>query len=1208
MLRKLQTLMASILFLPVVLLAFPGESTWTSNDNGYLLNDGNWSNEVPYDGFIAYFDNFYNNHIYLNPYAPYPGYTPTRFIYFNPACFYFVNSASAFKFSLGNNVVLTFTGYGSYGGIVGYNNNTNIVARNYHNYDGPYAQIVFDPGYYYGTSMGSSSLRAINDNGGLFDDDFQVAQIMLNNLYFEGPYGLTYAGDNASLTVINTNNSTITSYGYDTAQIFLGGNNFGFAEYPDLPSNISITAINSVHSLIEGGGPTAQLVFNAQNVYNRYPDSDLPFPYEGVLFSVGNNAKYTFINDASIINGLGLEEDATNDTAQIIVTTRSGGPNGGRLSMSASDNFSLTISNQNGASIKGSLYSNESDGSPDVGQLVIDASAEERRGASATFAFRDNGNVVIKNTGASSITGLDYNAGQLILDGDGGGAGLYCRNGNAVTITNDEGSTIEGGLNAIHAGQFIMDADGGIASFAMGDNNVINVYNDGIITMDGLGYPSDNFPSMAAQIIMDGSDSEYGGPFGAVEVVSLGSNSIITATNGPNGVITSASEMPAAQIIVNSALLFSEFDYYDGGCLTLQAINQYPGPGLGPVKGILFSGDSFAYSVNIALVNASLVVDTENPLVIGSLTGDATSVGELSQELIINILPGVIANFKGSIYDVTGVNSLLIDGFPNGTQILSGDSTYGGGTTVREGNLQVDGSIINNVLVNGGELSGTGTAGTTLLSVTSGLLKPGNSPGILTTGGDYNQTGGILGIDIAGQGNVPGTNNGELVVGDSGSATDNVDIVVNSEDGAFFIGGAYRIVHCGGTFTGNYNPVVTTIGTTLVPVVTYDNSNVYLDFRPSFLACALDENGQNVAEQLFSISMPDPEETLLLNAITTLDCPDIGIALDDLSGWQYAQLLLANELSTRQFVRRLFDPLRQFLARDLCCCWDCCYTPTVDAWFEAGGLQNNFRKKHFHDGEGRGSRHGLRNNGYQITGGAQVESDNTWVAGAALTYEHTTTKFHHHSDANTKTVIGGLYGAYRMNECYLLGDLVFGGSESKVHRQFFVNDLFFDQHGKPEALQGILYVEGGMNFRCNSFLLQPFLGLEGGYYDYKHIRERDFDIAALEFKSRSYGTFDTRLGVHLVFDNTACSGLFVGVDLAWQHRWNQRNDFLQVEFIDFGGPFHVHGASIKDDSFDAAVNIEQKICNNWSIYATAFWQQWSNSYAYDILGGISFNW
>jgi autotransporter-associated beta strand protein len=89
----------------------------------------------------------------------------------------------------------------------------------------------------------------------------------------------------------------------------------------------------------------------------------------------------------------------------------------------------------------------------------------------------------------------------------------------------------------------------------------------------------------------------------------------------------------------------------------------------------------------------------------------------------------VLRNTGGS---TTGSLSIVKTG--GGTQILGGNMTYTGVTSINQGTLAVTGSLLNSgtVLVNdGGSLSGSGSVGAVTLASGS-FLKPGNSPGTLT--------------------------------------------------------------------------------------------------------------------------------------------------------------------------------------------------------------------------------------------------------------------------------------------------------------------------------------------------------------------------------------------------------------------------------------------------------------------------------------------
>lgn len=115
----------------------------------------------------------------------------------------------------------------------------------------------------------------------------------------------------------------------------------------------------------------------------------------------------------------------------------------------------------------------------------------------------------------------------------------------------------------------------------------------------------------------------------------------------------------------------------------------------------------------------------------------------------------VLRNTGGS-----AIGSLSIVKTGGGTQILGGNMTYTGVTSINEGTLAVTGSLKNSgtVLVNnGGSLSGSGSVGAVTLASGS-ILRPGNSPGTLTADSSIWQGGSTYSWEIDNATGLAGTN------------------------------------------------------------------------------------------------------------------------------------------------------------------------------------------------------------------------------------------------------------------------------------------------------------------------------------------------------------------------------------------------------------------------------------------------------------------
>jgi uncharacterized protein with beta-barrel porin domain len=80
-------------------------------------------------------------------------------------------------------------------------------------------------------------------------------------------------------------------------------------------------------------------------------------------------------------------------------------------------------------------------------------------------------------------------------------------------------------------------------------------------------------------------------------------------------------------------------------------------------------------------------------------------------------------------------------------------NTFTGPATVSQGQLILNGSLAGNVTVGtGGIVGGSGTIGGSL-TANGGIVSPGNSPGILTVGGNYTEAG-TVDLELAGTGGV----------------------------------------------------------------------------------------------------------------------------------------------------------------------------------------------------------------------------------------------------------------------------------------------------------------------------------------------------------------------------------------------------------------------------------------------------------------------
>lgn len=141
--------------------------------------------------------------------------------------------------------------------------------------------------------------------------------------------------------------------------------------------------------------------------------------------------------------------------------------------------------------------------------------------------------------------------------------------------------------------------------------------------------------------------------------------------------------------------------------------------------------------------------------------GSSNTVATSNSELTIDVVSS-LGFFVGTIEDNI---DLIKTGA--GTQVLFGDNTYTGTTTVNEGRLQVDGthSTGGDYFINsGGILGGLGTITSDVIIASGGVLAPGASAGMLTVNSADFQSGSSLEIELGGT--IVGTDYDQLSAAD----------------------------------------------------------------------------------------------------------------------------------------------------------------------------------------------------------------------------------------------------------------------------------------------------------------------------------------------------------------------------------------------------------------------------------------------------------
>lgn len=584
----------------------------------------------------------------------------------------------------------------------------------------------------------------------------------------------------------------------------------------------------------------------------------------------------------------------------------------------------------------------------------------------------------------------------------------------------------------------------------------------------------------------------------------------------------------------------------------------------------------------------------------GALEGDTNTLrGDIENNAVVKFNQVGSGSFKGQF---TGSGDTIKAG--QGTLSMASDnSNFKGNVYVQQGKLALNNRLGGNVIVQtAGIISGTGEVLGDLHVKKGGTVSPGNSIGTLNVKGNYAQQESTYHVQLNGAGQSSLIN----VEGVARLAEAAV-VSVSSVDGTYNTKQNYQILHADGGVQGEFAGIVVLDSPRMIPSLTYDANNVYLDFIKTLNTVATSPEQTAVAEVLEQ--KPVAAVVPIINSIFNLADPDAQLVLDQLSAQQYTNVLLSAELANQQFIRRLYDPLRSIVTALPSCCYngcncydecDCCERSVYESWIEAGAARSFFRRN--------GNIQGFKTKGYEITGGHQVRLDRCWTVGSAASYAHDIVHYNIGGRGKTNTFFGALYGLYRPVNYYVLGDFACGYSNQKIKRFIDIGSLSYSTRGRPKVFTSTLYAEAGKDFccTCHSLLVQPFVGMDLSYYRRSRIHEHGISPVNMDVAKKSYATLHSRLGVHLTTHGLRC--FVISLDLAWQYRIIGQGNTIRERFNDFGSCFAVKGLQVRRNSFDGALNITIPLRSQCEVFAELSGQKWHRATVYSALAGIKITW
>lgn len=391
---------------------------------------------------------------------------------------------------------------------------------------------------------------------------------------------------------------------------------------------------------------------------------------------------------------------------------------------------------------------------------------------------------------------------------------------------------------------------------------------------------------------------------------------------------------------------------------------------------------------------------------------------------------------------------------------------------------------------------------------------------------------------------------------------------------------------------------------------------------PPYSAVAVTSNQLLVAEQLDSFPPPYTKESdiVFFNRLNTLDEANTQRVLEQMSGQQYTSLFMSAEITNRQFLRRLYDPLRPLVSNPCSYTdevYEMCSADGVDAWVE-GSVSRSFLN-------GNKNAKGFKMSGYDVTGGAHKRLTSTWTLGAALFYTINHINYNVGGSSKSNTLLGGVYTLYRPAHYYFLSDVTFGYFTNDMHRRVTLakptknnekKPVPADQldpgldliaKSRPSVSQAAFYGELGVDWNCSCVLIQPFVGFEANHFKRNCKYDHSYPTIRLIYNGKQATNAYSRLGVHLTAPEN-CYDITMAFDLAWQYRLTSSHNSLTVRFAEFGVPFNITGVPDERNSMSMAFTAWSEIFEGWRLYMGVSGECWKRVSSYSFTAGLIFKW
>ena len=542
--------------------------------------------------------------------------------------------------------------------------------------------------------------------------------------------------------------------------------------------------------------------------------------------------------------------------------------------------------------------------------------------------------------------------------------------------------------------------------------------------------------------------------------------------------MTNSGTVDASQIYFGQG-----FDVVSGSS-SIQVINE----GTIAAYGINIQGSNAGGNAELSLTNSSLYIASTSPtFTITGLDGNETCLAQSLPTLIINRDNNEQSTFTGIVQDFSGSDLTAVTKTGSGIQILSGNNSYSGLTTVEQGTLVVNGGLAAGANVQtGATLGGNVTFGGSIYNY--GTISPGNSIGTMHTTDLHLYPTSFYNVEVDSAG-------ASDLIAATGVAQIDGGIVITPDDYNFTAPVTYTVITADAGVTGTFSSFTGTAPA--LKSITYNPTSVQINYLP-IQSIGLTNNALHAANGYTSLEpIPGTDVAKINNILLPLSFDELENAFNQMSVGRFAgpgEVQLLDALLVRSTYTKHLQ--KYWLSQNQCC------DKPVNLWFDGFvQWQDQDDAIGYHD----------------VTVGATASADfyiNNWVLGFAVSATHDDFQWSYaRGNAYMNSGYVGLYSRLNQDNFYMNLAILGACNSYDTSRDINFSTINRRAVSNHDGSQLLTHASLGYWLTQSHFDYSPYVNFDYVYQHENGFTESGAQSLNLQVDSKNSGIVQSEFGI-----------------------------------------------------------------------------------------------